>query len=284
MESKDNNYLYNYKELNADHDLKWYDYGARFYDAVIGRWHVVDPMGEKAPSWTSYRYAYNNPTRITDPFGLIEEDVDLAKRYAKRNNQGSIFQHIEEGINFSRFKDNNKEYLVDKELRAMGIDPNKKADFSMKSILTVMQLPSIQKLLNIGKTKLEKILLDANEEIDIKSFYKNGVITMNIKDFSSWRTLAASFGHENVHRIVMGNYGKELFAAGYGFIDKNSWRFPYYYNELLAHTWSYNYSGIPSVNANGQNVIEIMKFNSRNYNVNNVNVVTKFYEKHKILP
>ena len=35
MEPKDNNYLYNYKELNADHDLKWYDYGARFYDV---RW------------------------------------------------------------------------------------------------------------------------------------------------------------------------------------------------------------------------------------------------------
>ncbi|MBK9689517.1 MAG: hypothetical protein IPO65_17845 [Saprospiraceae bacterium] len=74
METKDNNYLYNYKELNADHDLKWYDYGARFYDAVIGRWHVVDPMGEVAQSWTPYRYGFNNPALYLDPNGMSEID------------------------------------------------------------------------------------------------------------------------------------------------------------------------------------------------------------------
>ena len=75
MEPKDNNYLYNYKELNADHDLKWYDYGARFYDAVIGRWHVVDPMGEISSSWSPYNYVENNPIISIDLTGMASEDA-----------------------------------------------------------------------------------------------------------------------------------------------------------------------------------------------------------------
>ncbi len=87
MEPKDNNYLYNYKELNADHDLKWYDYGARFYDAVIGRWHVVDPMGERTPSWSPYNYVENNALVKHDPSGMYSESMnnfDLAAGFSKR--------------------------------------------------------------------------------------------------------------------------------------------------------------------------------------------------------
>ena len=39
-------YKYNGKELDRMHGLDWYDYSARHYDAVLGRWMCVDPLAE----------------------------------------------------------------------------------------------------------------------------------------------------------------------------------------------------------------------------------------------
>lgn len=66
-----NNYLYNGKELQDELDLGWYDYGARMYDASIGRWNGIDPMTDLFPNYTGYHYVHNNPLVLVDPTGMV---------------------------------------------------------------------------------------------------------------------------------------------------------------------------------------------------------------------
>ena len=120
-----NKYLYNGKEIQPSNG--YYDYGARMYDASVGRWFVVDPLtkfdygsyqineifGEikQHPSETPYSYVFNNPVAYFDLFGFDSSKlinipaVNLPISYKKTENTNPN-NNILNFIDFAKTMDN----------------------------------------------------------------------------------------------------------------------------------------------------------------------------------
>ncbi|MDY8137076.1 DUF6443 domain-containing protein [Aquimarina sp. 2201CG5-10] len=101
-------YGYNGKEENNEVGLEWLDYGARNYEANLGRWMNVDPLAEKYHSISPYAYVANNLINAVDPDGRDIVYINKNGKEAHRIKSDEVFQTHIQTTNYASVDDLSK--------------------------------------------------------------------------------------------------------------------------------------------------------------------------------
>lgn len=118
-------YKYNGKELDRRNGLDWYDYGARMYDPILGRFMATDPLYEMSYSENPYTYCLNNPFNRVDPTGMVSHYNWKTHRYEDENGNEVSWEQVKQ------------EYMPEKESKVERTEDNYSQEISLVNTFLV---------------------------------------------------------------------------------------------------------------------------------------------------
>ena len=195
-------FKYNGKELDRMHGLDLYDYGARHYDAAIGRFTTIDPMAEKYYHLSPYVYCANNPVNRIDPDGC---DWNVSINIDENGVTHYIF--VINGVLYNNSSDSSIDMqklqsLITEQIESTFTFSGENFDVSMTANIRVVDdVDDINKTDHVFQVVDQNVLQDAGENV-LADADKNGLnvrlgtkLVGDILTGNNLRTIAHEVGH-----------------------------------------------------------------------------------------
>ena len=189
----DNRFLFSGKESQELVDLNAYDFGARMYDASLGRWSSVDPLGEKYVNLSPYNYCANSPQLFNDPNGTV---------LMLRGNVGEIIMALYNGLDYGE--------AVKFQFRNGILDASsfigRVTSESSLFLQDLYEIASSDKIVELSFSKQNKYMLNGKltyEDWEIPYDYDNRIV-----EYENYLDL--SYDKEPRGRSANGNFGQTL--------------------------------------------------------------------------
>ena len=186
-------YKYNGKELDRKGGLDWYDYGARMYDAALGRFMKTDRFSEKYVSLSPYQYGANNPVNNID----VNGDSLLLNKTSVAEAMLAIYNGLEDGTNL-KMKFNNGV------LDPTSIEAHAKvtSDFFLQDLY---EIATNEKLVELSISNINSYIMNGKR---INEFFDSPYDYNTNQDLTSEKLLQ-SIG-EPIGYSIQGNLGQTL--------------------------------------------------------------------------
>ena len=166
-------YTYNHKEQVTG--LEWFAYGARYYDAKIGRFAGVDPLASDFAAWSPFSYTFNNPIRFIDPDGRapaapLDDYYDQNGNFLYRDNQVTDNIKIINSSDWASIQSTYSEQLGDRSQSDLGLMQALDANSTIVNEANI----SAEAWSNITTN-----ILSSMDDVDVSKLYNGKVSVLN---------------------------------------------------------------------------------------------------------
>jgi RHS repeat-associated protein len=167
-------YLFGFNGKEKDDEVKGsgnsYDFGARIYDARLGRWLAMDPLQVKCPQLSPYNFVANSPLIFIDPDG-------------KRIKPASDGDYADMNLLFDEgFVNKDGKTIDGGELLGVTMSNYVQTPGDRSSIITIYST-------NLSEKEFNKKLKNRNYRMKIKNMQKRYLQNLNLIRFTKLQLL-----------------------------------------------------------------------------------------------